>query len=261
MAHAIQRGPTVRREVPDGQAQPWTRRRSGRGSTPSGGGRRGRILAAIHIRWRLCFRVTSWRERPESILEHVTDPADLVDVLAVLAAGASVIVDPAHAATGPGASWIMLPFLRPGPSRLTDGSRYGVFYAGRPQATAIAETTYHYARFLADSREPATLLGVQMLRCSVRGAMVDIRGAKLTRPDLYDPDPARYGPAQQWADARHSEGHEGIVYDSVRNTSGQCIAVFSPRCVTRCRPAGYFAYEWDGTAIVRAHRMREAWRA
>jgi hypothetical protein len=191
----------------------------------------------------------------------VTDPADLADVLAVLSVGAPAIIDPARAVTGPGASWIMLPFLRPGPSRFTDGTRYGVFYAGRPQATAIAETTYHYARFLADSHEPATLLGVKMLRCSVRGAMVDIRGAKLARPDLYDPDPANYGPAQQWADARHREGHEGIVYDSVRNIGGQCVAVFSPRGVTQCRLTGYFAYEWNGTAIVRAHRMRETWRA
>jgi hypothetical protein len=190
----------------------------------------------------------------------VTDPADLADVLAVLAAGAPVIIDPARAATGPGAGWVMLPFLRLGPSRFTDGTRYGVFYAGRPQATAIAETTYHYARFLADSSEPATLLGVQMLRCSVRGVLVDIRGAQKSRPDLYDPDPANYGPAQRWADAHHRQGHEGIVYDSVRYRGGGCVAVFDPRCVTRCRLTGFFAYEWDGAAIVRAHRMREAWR-
>jgi len=154
----------------------------------------------------------------------------------------------------------MLPFLRLGPSRFTDGKRYGVFYAGRPQATAIAETTYHYARFLAASREPATLLGVQMLRCSVRGAMVDVRGAQKTRPELYDRDPANYGRAQRWADGLHRNGHGGIVYDSVRHRGGTCVAVFDPRCVTGCRVAGSLAYEWDGTAIVRAHRMREVWR-
>jgi hypothetical protein len=218
----------------------------------------GPVTAAI--RWNACFRVTSWKARPEAVFEAVTDPADLEDVLAVLAAGAPARLDPAKAAVGPGAGWVMLPFLRFGPSRFSDGKRYGVFYAGRAQATAIAETTYHYARFLVASHEPPTLLGVQMLRCSVKGAMVDIRGAQITRPELYDPDPAHYGPAQHWADGLHRAGQEGIVYDSVRQHGGSCVAVFAPRCVTKCRRVGLLMYEWDGAAIVRAHRLREVWR-
>jgi RES domain len=212
------------------------------------------------IRWNPCFRATSWRDRPEAVFESVADPADLADVLAVLAAGGPVILDPARAAVGPGAGWVMLSFLRLGPSRFTAGTRYGVFYAGRPQATAIAETSFHYGRFLAASREEPTLLGVRMLRGVVRGRMVDIRGAQKTSPELYDPDPAHYGPAQQWADGLQQEGRDGIVYDSVRNPGGTCVAVMTPRCVSGCRVSGYFAYEWDGAAIVRAHHMREAWR-
>ncbi len=195
------------------------------------------------------------------MFEQVTDPKDLADVLAVLAAGAAARVDPARAAIGPGAGWVMLPFVRLGASRFSDGQRYGVFYAGRPQATAIAETTFHYARFLAASHEPATLLGVQMLRCAVAGSMVDLRGAQANRPELYDPDPDHYGPAQQWADGLHRGGQVGIVYDSVRHRGGTCVAVFDPHCVTRCRVAGLLAYEWDGTTIVRALRMREVWRS
>lgn len=232
-------------------------------SSPRRGAGRARSAAApatAPIRWNPCFRVTSWRARPEAVFEAVTDPADLADVLAVLAAGAPARIDPRAAATGPGSGWVMLPFLRFGPSRFSDGKRYGVFYAGRAQATAIAETTYHYCRFLATSHEPPTLLGVQMLRCAVKGSMVDIRDAQATQPTLYDPDPALYGAAQQWADALHQKGYEGIVYDSVRDTGGSCVAVFDPRCVTRCRRVGPLAYEWDGTAIVRAHHLREVWR-
>lgn len=214
----------------------------------------------VAIRWNPCYRITSWRARPEAVFESVADSADLSDVLAVLAAGAPVIIHPTRAATGSGAGWVMLPFLRLGPSRFTDGTRYGVFYAGRPQATAIAETAFHYARFLADSKEEPTLLGVQMLRCAVRGYMIDIRGGQKAWPVLYDPDPANYGPAHQWADGVERNSHDGIVYDSVRNLGGGCVAVLNPRCVSGCRLTGYFAYEWDGTAIVRAHRMREAWR-
>lgn len=195
------------------------------------------------------------------MFEQVTDPKDLADVLEVLASGAPIRFNPARAATGPGAGWVMLPFLRLGPSRFSDGRRYGVFYAARRQATAIAETGFHYGRFLAASREPATLLGVRMLRCWVVGAMVDIRGQRSTNPELHNPDPAHYGPAQQWADGLHRADRAGVVYDSVRDPAGVCVAVFDPRCVTRCGVESQLSYEWDGAAIVAAHQMREVWRA
>jgi hypothetical protein len=181
-------------------------------------------------------------------------------VLAVLASGAPAEAAPARVVTGPGAGWIMLPFLRPGPSRFSSGERYGVFYAGRRQATAIAETTFHYARFLTASHEAATLLGVQLLRCDVAGRMADIRGRQAAHPELYDPDPTQYGPAQQWGDRQQRAGRPGVVYDSVRDPGGECVAVFDPRCVTHCTVAAQLAYEWDGSAIVAAHRMREIWR-
>jgi hypothetical protein len=190
----------------------------------------------------------------------VADAADLADVLDVLAHGAPASVDPATAAIGPGAGWVMPPFLRHGESRFSDGRRYGVFYAGRARDTAFHETMFHYARFLAASREPPTLLGVQLLRCRVHATMVDIRGAREARPDLYDPDPARYGPAQSWAASHRAEGREGVVYDSVRHPGGECVAVFVPRCVTRCAVAGHFAYDWDGSRIVRVVAMRDVLR-
>jgi hypothetical protein len=154
----------------------------------------------------------------------------------------------------------MRPFVRATNSRFSNGQRYGIFHAGRRLATTIAETSFHYARFLAVSREQATLLGVQLLRCWVVGPMVDIRGQRDAHPDLYDPEPAHYGPAQRWADGHHRDGRSGVVYDSVRDPGGECVAVLDPRCVTRCTVAGALAYEWDGTAIVAAHRMREIWR-
>ena len=194
------------------------------------------------------------------MFEQVAHPDDLADVLEVLASGAPAGFAPACTAVGAGAGWVMLPFLRPGPSRFSDGRRYGVFYAGRREATAIAETTFHYARFLAASHEAATLLGVQLLRCWVAGPMVDIRGRQAASPELYDPDPGRYGPAQRWADGLQRAGRAGIVYDSVRHPAGECVAVFDPRCVTHCAVSSHLAYEWNGTAIVAAHRMREVWR-
>lgn len=215
---------------------------------------------ATELSWSRAHRVTSWRARPEAFFETVADPADLADVLAVLAHGAPAVIDPATAAAGPGAGWVMLPFLRHGESRFSDGRSYGVFYAGGARETAFRETMFHYARFLAASAEPPTLLGVQLLRCRIRATMVDIRGQQARRPELYDPDPALYGPAQRWAAALQGAGRHGIVYDSVRHAGGECVAVFTPRSVSRCVVAGYFAYDWDGSSIVRVVAMRDVLR-
>ena len=178
----------------------------------------------------------------------------------MLGYGAPASVDPATAAVGPGAGWVMLPFLRHAESRFSDGHRYGVFYAGHARDTAFHETMFHYARFLAASAEPPTLLGVQLLRCRARATVIDIRGQQSARPDLYDPDPSRYGPAQSWAASHQAAGRHGIVYDSVRHAGGHCVAVFVPRCVSHCEVDGHFAYDWDGSRIVRVVAMHDVLR-
>ena len=64
---------------------------------------------------------------------------------------------------GPGSGPIMAAFthVNVDGSRFSDG-RWGVFYAARERATAIAETRYHHARFLAATQQGAMHLPMRL---------------------------------------------------------------------------------------------------
>jgi hypothetical protein len=54
-----------------------------------------------------------------------------------------------------------------------------------------------------------------------------------------------------------AEGSYGIVYDSVRHKGGQCAAVFRPPVLSRCRSAGFLAFDWNGLEVAKVYELRE----
>jgi hypothetical protein len=205
-----------------------------------------------------CWRVIATRIPPVDLFEGVAPQEDF-ELLFELEAEFSPHYNEVMALLclpreewvfGPGAGFIMAPFIYRGPSRFTDGS-YGVFYAGLEEETAIREIGFHRGAFMAATRERAMALEEQVLRARVRsGDLEDIRGQGGARPDLYDPDPGRYGPAQAWAAEVRRAGRDGVLYDSVRHASGTCVALFRPKAVVHCRQSRTFRYFWDGSRIV-----------
>ena len=196
----------------------------------------------------------SARRTPEALFEGIASAAEARDLLAVVVAGRPARFDPADIATGEGAGWVMSAFLQGGAARFNDESS-GSFYAARDEATAIAETHYHYSRFLVAAREAYALIGVRVLLADIAARALDIRGRERALPELYDPDPAHYSRSQQWAAAQRDAGADGIVYDSVRRAGGECVALFRPRLITRCRAGDRLAYEWDGRSIVATYAL------
>src|SRR3546814_11182136 len=85
---------------------------------------------------------------------------------------------------------------------------------------------------------------------SVRADLLDIR-AKGGFEALLAPDD--YAPSQVFARQRRDGGADGIVYPSVRNPGGECIAAFWPDGVARPMHGRHFRYHWDGARI---HRVR-----
>jgi hypothetical protein len=97
---------------------------------------------------------------------------------------------------------------------------------------------------LALTREPATRVEMRGYVMHIAARFHDIRGAYR---ELHDPD--HYGASQAFAHGLRQSGSDGIVYDSVRRTGGQCVAVFWPDRVGRCTQSRHFAYCWNGTTI------------
>src|SRR5206468_7753092 len=74
-------------------------------------------------------------------------------------------------------------------------------------------------------------------------------------PAIYDPDD--YSAGQALALRLRSQGSNGILFNSVRDPGGTCIAVFRPRLLSRCRQERHLTYQWNGERITSIFEKRE----
>jgi hypothetical protein len=116
------------------------------------------------VAWPCTVRIIRSIHPPIDLFEDIADPADWEALASAEAKfnpriresiGDLSKVPVARRVTGPGASWVMAPFvhcslLRPG--RFSDGS-FGLYYAGDRTEVAIAETVHHHARFMRATDE------------------------------------------------------------------------------------------------------------
>jgi len=152
---------------------------------------------------------------------------------------------------GSGASLVMAAFLHADPAggRFTDG-RLGGWYAAFDLETAIAETLYHNDRRLRLSAGGfPNRMQVQELIVHIKTDLVDLRGLRDTRPDLYremDYAASQAFPAElRWP--KSSKPENGIVYDSVRRKRGTNVCIFWPSQVPLPVVQGdHLEYSWDG---------------
>lgn len=210
-----------------------------------------------NIKWRPAYRVIPSRFPAIGLFDRVARPEDF-DALYALEAmtndrlrdevGDISLVPPEERLFGPGSTCIMAAFthLNPQGSRFSDG-RYGVFYCARSRDTAIAETRYHSARFMAATREPPMRLQMRLYSVDAQGKVADLRRAAQTEPRIVDPDD--YSFTQSIGRSLRAEGVLGIVYPSVRHARGQCLAAFRTALVKGCLHAAYLEYQWNGEAI------------
>lgn len=222
-------------------------------------------LAARRVEWKPAWRIVPSRYPPIRLFERVADPGDLEALFAVESltnprlrdeTGDLRLVPPEDRVSGPGSSVVMAAFthLNPEGSRFTDGS-YGVFYAARDLDTAVAETTYHRARFLHATAQPRMEIDMRVYLVDLAASLHDLRGRSADYPLVYHEED--YAAGQQLAARLRGSGSDGIVYDSVRRRGGECAAVFRPRLLSNCRQERHLCYRWDGRRIASVYEKRE----
>jgi hypothetical protein len=178
-------------------------------------------------------------------LEQLTNPRVRDQV------GAISLVPAARRVSGPNASWVMAAFthLNPKGSRFSDGS-YGVYYAAYRLETAIKETAYHFERLARDSRDPARREDMRVLVGSVSNDFHDVESlSPAERSSVLDP--ASYATSQAFARALRQADSNGIVYPSVRDPGGHCLAAFWPDVVGIPTQERHLQYDWDGARVGR----------
>lgn len=211
------------------------------------------------VAWKPCWRLVPSRFPPTGLFDRVARPEDLEIVLNIEGltnerlreqVGDISLVAPQDRLVGPGTTPIMAAFthLNPDGSRFTNGD-FGVYYAAKSTDTAIAETRFHRARFLAATNEPPIEIDMRSYASDLEAAAHDLRGFQEALPAIYDPDPTNYGAAQTLAVELRASGSSGIAYDSVRDPGGECVAIFRPPVLSPVRHGPHFCYVWDGYSI------------
>lgn len=192
-----------------------------------------------------------------SLFDRVADSEDLEVVIAIESltnarlrddVGDLKLVPEHERQSGPGTTPIMASFthLSLEGSRFSDGN-YGVYYAANSIETALAETRYHRERFLQRTHEPPIEIDMRSYASVLSTQLHDIRGMQTKAPELYDE--RMYSESQRLASHLRADGSNGIIYNSVRDKEGECVAIFRaniPRPVTQ---GSHYCFQWDGNRI------------
>ena len=143
---------------------------------------------------------------------------------------------------------VLASFAYSEPSRFSDGT-FGVYYAAYNLETAIAESRFHTELFLRATQTPPTTIFKRVLTASVHGNYENLLNEPASAP-LFDPDPTHYAAAQVHArDLYIANAADGIIYVSVRDRRGRCVAAFRPRLVHLVNADHYLTFVYDGLAI------------
>ncbi len=223
------------------------------------------MLPIVPVDWNPAYRIVPTRYPSVFLFDRVADASDF-DALYELEAmtndrirdeiGELRLVPPQDRLFGPGSGPIMAAFthLNPAGSRFSDG-RWGVFYAARDRSTAIAETRYHHARFLAATRQPAMHLPMRLYRVTIAAPLHDLRADTPALRAVHDP--VEYRAGQALAAELRAGGSAGVVYHSVREPGGQNVGLFKPTAARDCLHAAHLLYHWNGTGFTAVYEKTD----
>ncbi|HEY0682849.1 MAG TPA: RES family NAD+ phosphorylase [Steroidobacter sp.] len=217
---------------------------------------------AVTLRWQKSYRIVATRHPPVNVFEGILSARqmDLGWFIESLTndrlrdeRGEAPVMPDTDRVYGPGASIVMATFTHTGfPSRFTDGS-YGIYYAAHTLETAVRETAFHRAKFLAATSEPPCEVDMRAYVGRPLQPFLDIRGPRFDH--LHHPDD--YATPQAFAKPLRDEGHWGLVYRSVRHEGGECIAAFKPQAIAIPVAGAALAYVWDGERITKVYEKSE----
>jgi RES domain-containing protein len=145
----------------------------------------------------------------------------------------------------PGAHVINAAFCHPHPlGARFNGPDRGAWYAGFAIETSQAEVAFHKAVELAETGwTEAESVTYDDYLADFSAEFHDLRRAAGFKACL---DPRSYIASQGLAERLLDSGSLGIVYPSVRQAGGTCVACFRPPLVANVRRDGTYRFTWPG---------------
>lgn len=136
-----------------------------------------------------------------------------------------------------------------------NGPGRGAWYAALAVDTCIAEVAFHMARELRRVNDFNAVVDYAEMFASFAGEFVDLRGVT-PAPLCLDPDPAiGYPPGNALAEWSRAEGHNGIIYPSVRHREGTCLVALWPHAVQSVAQGGLLRLAWRGRSHPEVDRI------
>ena len=214
------------------------------------------VPTAARVRGR-AHRLVPSRFPPIGVFDRVASPADAIDAMLLESLTndrvrtalerASVMPESDWVVGVPGATIVMAAFLHAAPEGgRFNGPRLGAWYAARDLQTAVRETIYHHTRRIAASAMgfDATITMREFVT-ALDARLIDLRARRDAFPALYDSDD--YTVSQRFGEARRQAGDIGIVWNSVRRPSGECVVIYRPRLLLPVTQGQHLEYRWHGS--------------
>ena len=208
------------------------------------------------------YRVILSHYPQTDLFERVSSPEDWEVLFAVESltnprlrdeVGDIRLVAPEDRVYGDGASWIMAAFTHtPVDGRGGRFNRdFGIYYCSTDESVSIAESSFHRARFLRESRIEKTTQEMRVIRAHLGPATLhDVR--HLEDSAIYDLND--YGESQQAGAALKNTKSLGVYYQSVR-AEGECIGVMRPKVLSDANHWRYLRYHYEDGAIVKVESL------
>lgn len=128
-----------------------------------------------------------------------------------------------------------------------NGPGRGAWYAALELETCVAEVTYHVNRELAYVNDYNATIEYAEAFASFVGDFVDLRDVS-PKPECLDPDPEKgYPSGNLLADDVRAQGHYGIIWPSVRLSTGTCLVALTPHAVQSVAQGRVIRFQWSGT--------------
>lgn len=208
-------------------------------------------MTTTRIRWKSTCRLIPSRYPATGVLDRVAGPSDISLIFELeswtndrVSTELSVLhrIPEAEWVTGPQSSVAMAAWCHPRP----EGGRFngpdrGAWYCARKLETAQAEIVWHRTRELEEIGVLETRLRMRLYYSDLSAPFDDVRGETAYH------DPASYRDSQALGRELLAAGSNGVVYRSVRDPAGECVAVFRSRLVLNVRPMAHFEYTWTGS--------------
>jgi hypothetical protein len=217
-----------------------------------------------HTFWPRAHRIINSKYPPISLFEDIANPADW-ELLASaesktnprLFEGIGNLAHVPHErrVAGPGASWVMAPFVHASPDRpgRFHSGDDGAYYAGDSSEVALFETIYHFENFLRATSEPPCSATFRELVGQLEADLHDLRGLEFAGCL----EPNSYAESQRMAAELREQGSPGVLYPSVRYPGGLCVALFYPDVPRIPSQASHYRYHWNGDRVTHVTNLSE----